>query len=269
MARFLVVLLACLVLTACGTDGPSDATSGASGEQANDGSGGTDRPDGSEPRGTVTVLAAASLTESFERIADGFERRHPDISVRTSFGASSTLARQIEAGAPADVFASASPDEFERVDTVGEPRVFVRNRLQLAVPASNPAGIRRLADLTRPGLRVAFCAPEVPCGDAAEQALQAANLRITPDTLGNDVKKVATLVRLGEVDAGLVYRTDVIAAGDEIEGIDLPGKVAAPRDYPVALLPGAPNPEAGRAFRDYLDSPTARRVFSDAGFEPA
>jgi molybdate transport system substrate-binding protein len=224
-----------------------------------------------EVTGTLTVLAAASLTESFTELAERFESDHPGAAVRLSFGASSELAAQVDQGAPADVFAAASPETMAlAVDAGavrGEPRVFARNRLEIAVPPGNPGGVTGLADLAREELKVALCAPEVPCGSVAETVLRAAGVTPAPDTLEADVKATLTKVTLGEVDAALVYRTDVLAAGDAVRGIEFPEADRAVNDYLLAVLTGAPNPGAAQAFADLVRSRPGRAVLTEAGFD--
>jgi molybdate transport system substrate-binding protein len=220
--------------------------------------------------GPLTVLAAASLTESFGALGREFEKAHPGVRVTFSFGASSSLAAQITEGAPADVFASAAPAPMETVrrdgDTVGEPRTFARNVLELAVPPDNPGRVGSLADLGRPGIRLALCAPQVPCGAAAGTVLAAAHVTAHPVTLAKDVKSVLALVKLGEVDAGLVYRTDVRSATGSVTGIEIPDAGKAVNDYPIAVVNHAPNPVAARAFVDFVLSRSGRAVLGDAGF---
>lgn len=228
-------------------------------------------PDRPTIAGTVTVFAASSLTESFTTLAREFERRHPGTQLRFSFAASSELATQIAQGAPADVFASASPENMGQVaeagDVAGRPRTFVRNRLEIAVPAGNPARVTGLRDFTKRSLTIALCAEQVPCGAAAVQVFHAAGLTPRPDTLEQDVKATVTKVTLGEVDAALVYRTDVLAAGDKVIGIDFPEAAKAVNDYPIAALANAPNAAAARAWVSLVLSPTGARVLAAAGFE--
>ncbi|HEV7825109.1 MAG TPA: molybdate ABC transporter substrate-binding protein [Mycobacteriales bacterium] len=241
MRRALAVLAALLVLAACT---PQRATG--------------DR---------VTVLAAASLTGTFTALGKAFEDAHPGTVVEFSFGASSTLARQITDGAPADVFAAADTRTMRTVTdaglTAGPPQVFARNRLTIAVPAGNPGRVRGLADFARPQLRIAICAPQVPCGSAAARAFAAAGITPRPDTLEQDVKAALAKVVSGEVDAALVYRTDVRMP--EVDHLDFPEADRAVNDYPIALLRDAPGDAA--AFRDYVLSPAGRRVLTDAGFD--
>ena len=219
--------------------------------------------------GEITVFAAASLTEAFTEIAKDFEQAHPGATVQFNFAASSTLVQQITQGAPADVFASASPQQMQQTvdagEIAGEPTVFVANTLQIAVPAGNPAGVTGLADFGKQELDIALCAEQVPCGTASRNALQAAGVTPAPDTLEEDVKAVLTKVKLGEVDAGLVYRTDVMAATD-VEGIDFPEADQAVNEYLIAALAEAPNAEGARVFVDYVLSEQAQAVLGRYGF---
>jgi len=235
------------------------------------GAGGTvpGSPSRSGPTGTVTVFAAASLTDSFGTLGRRFEAANPGVTVRFSFGASSALAQSIVQGAPADVFASASPATMRSVLAGGdaaEARTFARNTMQIAVRRGNPARVAGVTDLAGPGVKVALCQPQVPCGTVAQQVLAAAKVAVTPVTYGADVRAVLTAVRLGEVDAGMVYRTDVRAAGAEVTGIEIPAEVNASTSYPVAVLRAAPNGAAARAFVEYLLSPAGTAVLTGAGF---
>jgi molybdate transport system substrate-binding protein len=257
-----IVGVLALALTACGADAGSGTSTAETAAATSD--------PGSELSGTLTVLAAASLTETFDQLKQQFSEEHPGVTVEASYGASSTLARQIVEGAPADVFAAASPSTMKTVTDAGladgEPVVFVQNTLQIAVPPDNPAQIATLSDLARPEVKVALCKPQVPCGSAAQTALTAAGVAVTPVTLEQDVKAVLTKVRLGEVDAGLVYRSDVISAGGDVTGIDFPEAARAINDYPIAVLSEAPNPEAAAAFVELVRSPEGLAVLTKAGF---
>ncbi|MEU1986164.1 molybdate ABC transporter substrate-binding protein [Nocardia sp. NPDC019395] len=221
--------------------------------------------------GTVTVFAAASLTEAFTTLGEQFEEAHPGVDVVFSFAGSSALAEQIQQGAPADVFASAALRNMEDVvgsgDITAGPITFARNRLEIAVPKGNPGSISGLADFGRPEPRIALCAEQVPCGAAADKVFAAAGVAPKPDTREPDVKAVLTKVTLDEVDAALVYRTDVRAAGDKVTGIEFPESDKAINDYPIAPVAAAPNPAAAAAFVDFVMSPQARSVFTMAGFD--
>lgn len=228
-------------------------------------------PAGGEIGGTVTVFAAASLTETFTELGKQFEAEHPGTTVVFNFAGSSALAEQIKQGAPVDVFASAAPANMQQVVDAGEvtaePVIFVRNRLEIAVPKGNPSDITGLADFANPDEKIALCAVQVPCGAASEKVFAAAGITPQPDTLESDVKAVLTKVSLGEVDAALVYRTDVLAAGDKVEGIDFPESTQAVNDYPIAPLAKAPNSAAAEAFVTFIGSDKARTTFAEAGFD--
>jgi molybdate transport system substrate-binding protein len=255
-----VLLAACLsaCLAACGSPGPAgtaDAEGAGSGDAV---------------AGEVVVFAAASLTETFTRLGEQFEAANPGTRVTISFGGSSALATQITEGAPVDVFASASAatmDQVVEADAVtGRPAVFARNELEIAVPAGNPGRISGLADFGDEDRTIALCAEQVPCGAAARQALDAAGVTARPDTLEQDVRAVLTKVELGEVDAALVYHTDVLAAGDQVEGIALPESATAVNDYLIAPIAEAPNPDGAAALVAFVRSERGRSVLAEAGF---
>ncbi|WP_433272063.1 molybdate ABC transporter substrate-binding protein [Actinosynnema sp. CS-041913] len=233
------------------------------------GCGGADSPSGVS--GDVTVFAAASLTETFTRLGKEFETANPGVRVRFNFAGSSALAQQINQGAPADVFASAAPANMTQVGDAGgitgTPVVFARNKLRIAVPAGNPGRVSGLADFGVAEARIALCAEQVPCGAAARKAFEAAGVTPRADTLEQDVKAVLTKVRLGEVDAALVYQTDVRAAGDEVEGISFPEADKTVNDYPIAPLAKAPNAVGAQAFVDYVRSDRGRAALAEAGFD--
>ena len=239
------------------------------GGAADDGAAAAPAPSAAELGGTLTVFAAASLTDVFTDLGERFEADHPGLDVQFNFAGSSALATQLTQGAPADVFASANEAQMAVVTDAGladDPQVFAANVLQLAVPAGNPAGVTDLTDLAREELAVALCAPQVPCGAAAEDVLAAAGVTAAPDTLEEDVRAALTKVELGEVDAALVYTTDVTAAGDAVEGIDVPEAEQAVNDYPIAVLADAPDPEAATAFVELVRSEEGQQALADAGF---
>jgi len=221
--------------------------------------------------GKLTVLAAASLTETFNQIGKDFEAANPGVTVTFSYAGSSALAQQITSGAPADVFASASPATLKTVtdagDAAGTAVVFVKNQLVIAVGKGNPKGIKTLADLTKPGLKVALCAAQVPCGAAAQKALTAAGVKLTPVTLEQDVKAALSKVKLGEVDAALVYRTDAKVATSGVDGIEFPESAQAINDYPIVALKNAPNPSTAAAFVAFVQTGPETKVLTDAGFQ--
>lgn len=251
------LVVAAAAVTGCGDDAGADA--GAEGGSAS----------ARALSGTVTVFAAASLTESFGTLGKQFEAAHPGVSVRFNFGPSSGLAESISQGAPADVFASASPKNMDSVVEAGEasqPKTFVKNVMEIAVPPANPGGVGGLSDLARPGLKIALCQQQVPCGATAQQVFERAKITVKPVTLGADVKAVLTAVQLGEVDAGVVYKTDVQAAGAKVEGIEIPAEQNASTSYPIATLTNAPNAAGARAFVDHVLSAVGTKVLTEAGF---
>ncbi|MFE7558715.1 molybdate ABC transporter substrate-binding protein [Kitasatospora sp. NPDC057500] len=252
-------LVLALGATACASSGGPDGRNGGAGADA------------SKASGPVTVFAAASLKETFTDLGRKFEAANPGTKVTFNFGGSSALATSINSGAPADVFAAASPATMKTVTDAGgasgEPKTFVRNTLAIAVPKGNPKHITGLAALAAPGVKVALCAKEVPCGASALTALKAANVDLTPVTLEQDVKGALTKVELGEVDASLVYRTDVRAGAGKIDGVDFPEAAEAVNDYPIAALAKAPNKGAAAAFVAYVQSPEAQQVLTAAGFQ--
>jgi molybdate transport system substrate-binding protein len=217
--------------------------------------------------GTVTVFAAASLTDTFTQLGKDFEAAHPGVKVVFNFAGSSALAQQINQGAPADVFASAAPKNMDQVTDKGAATTFVKNRLEIAVPKGNPGKITGLADFGNAGKKIALCAEQVPCGAAAKKVFEAARITPKPDSLEQDVKAALTKVSLGEVDAALVYKTDVQAAAGKVDGIEFPEADKAINEYPIATLTKAPNATGAKAFVDYVLSGKGRTVLTKAGFD--
>lgn len=231
------------------------------------GCGGSAADDGGQ---TLTVFAAASLTDVFTDLGAALEDQQPGLEVRFNVAGSSALATQIVQGAPADVFASANETQMSVVTDAGlaadEPAVFASNVLEIAVPAGNPGGVTGLADFAREDLTLAVCAPDVPCGAAAAQVFAAAGVTAVPDTQEEDVRAALTKVELGEVDAALVYASDVASAGESVDGVAFPEAEQAVNDYPITRLADAANPDAARAFVDLVLSEAGRRALTDAGF---
>ena len=225
--------------------------------------------DRSAGAGTITVFAAASLTEAFTTIARDLEAEVPGTTVVLNLGASSALAQQVVSGAPADVFAAASPATMATVVDAGaaeQSTTFATNTLQIAVPPGNPGGVTGLADLADPARTIALCAPEVPCGAASEEVFDAAGLTGAPDTLEEDVKAALTKVQLGEVDAALVYRTDVQAAGDGVEGIEFAEAADVVHGYSICTMTDAPSPAGALAFVQLVTSDAGQEALTAAGF---
>jgi molybdate transport system substrate-binding protein len=268
------VVAALLALTGCTGSAASspDATSSPTAETT------AETTASGEVAGTLTVFAAASLTDVFTQLGDRLMADHPGLEVRFNFAGSSALAAQLTQGAPADVFASADEAQMAKAESAGQavdPTVFAENRLMLAVPPDNPAGIAPpeaagvpgLADLVPADLLLAVCAPEVPCGAAAAKVLDSAGLVDAPDTYEDDVRAVLTKVELGEVDGGLVYVTDVHAAGDKILAYAFRESSLAVNRYPVSVLADAPNPAAAQAFVDLVLSDVGQQILESAGFQ--
>ncbi|SPF06188.1 molybdate ABC transporter substrate-binding protein [Streptomyces sp. MA5143a] len=247
---------ALLALSACSSDSDPSAKPGSS------------APD--KLSGEVTVFAAASLKESFTTLGKEFEKAHPGTKVTFNFGGSDTLAASITGGAPADVFASASPGTMKIVTdakgNAGEPATFVRNQLEIATLPGNPDRLSALKDLTNPDLKVVLCDKAVPCGAAAQKALDAGKLKLTPVSYEEDVKSALNKVVLKEADAAVVYKTDVKAAGGKVEGVDFPESADAINDYPITLLKDSENAGTAKAFIALVRSAEGQKVLTEAGF---
>ncbi|MFE1441774.1 molybdate ABC transporter substrate-binding protein [Streptomyces sp. NPDC058739] len=254
---------ALLALSACSS---SDSDSSAKSDSTASGSASAS----GEPSGEVTVFAAASLRESFIELGKRFEKQHPGTKVTFSFAGSDALAASITGGAPADVFASASPKTMKIVTdaggAAGTPVTFVRNQLEIATLPGNPDEIGSLKDLTESDLKVVLCDKAVPCGAAAQKALDASKLKLTPVSYEEDVKSALNKVVLKEADAAVVYKTDVKSAGDKVEGVEFPESADAVNEYPITLLKESENTGTAEAFIALVRSAEGRRVLSEAGF---
>jgi molybdate transport system substrate-binding protein len=243
-------------LAACGSSSTAAPSSTAGGSS-------------SAVTGSITVFAAASLKESFTTLGKQFEAANPGTTITFSFGPSSGLATQITEKAPADVFASASQKTMDTVVEAGlaaTSTVFAINTMAIATPKDPTTPVSSLADLANPAVKVAVCAADVPCGTAADKLFANNKLTVTPVTREVDVKAVLSKVQLGEVDAGIVYVTDVKAAGDAVVGIDIPIEQNVTTSYPIAALSSSPNSAAAQAFVAYVLTADARTVLLDAGF---
>lgn len=255
-----------LALSACSSsDKGSDASSSPSASSSASASATTPKVTGS-----VTVFAAASLKETFTTLGKQFEAAYPGTKVTFNFGGSDVLAASITSGAPADVFAAASTKTMKTVtdakDAAGTPATFVRNQLEIATLPGNPDKIASLKDLTKSGLKVALCAKTVPCGAAAQTALTDSDLKLTPVSYEQDVKAALTKVELKEVDAAVVYKTDVNSAGSKVQGVDFPESAKAVNTYPIVALKNAPNATAAQAFIALVQSAEGQKVLTGAGF---
>ena len=276
MRRFTVIYstaagLAVGALAACGSSAPS--ASSTTSKAASAGSGAASSPAASGTAGTtsITVFAAASLQGSFTQIGQQFEAAHPGTHVTFSFGPSSGLATQIINGAPASVFASAAPANMTQVvkagDTAQAPSNFAANKMEVAVPPANPAGVTSVSNLSNSAVKVALCQPQVPCGTVAAEVFKNAGITVKPITLQPDVKSVLTQVELGNVDAGMVYVTDVKAAGTKVKGVPVPASENASTLYPIATLHAATDKTVANEFVAYVTGPQGQRVLAMDGFE--
>ncbi|MDQ6754972.1 MAG: molybdate ABC transporter substrate-binding protein [Actinomycetota bacterium] len=220
--------------------------------------------------GTVTVFAAASLKATFTKLATEFESENPGTKVALSFAGSSDLVTQITQGAPADVFASADTTNMAKLAAAslvaGKPSDFATNVLEIAVPPSNPAGIGSFPDLARPGTKVVVCAPQVPCGAAAQTVEKLSAVTLQPVSEENSVTDVLGKVESGEADAGLVYVTDVRGAGDKVKGIPFAESARAVNTYPIAAVGTGKNKDEAAAFIALVTGSEGRKVLTDAGF---
>lgn len=225
-----------------------------------------------EISGQVVVFTAASLTDVFDSMAIAFEAEFPGAEVQLNLAGSSTLREQILGGAPADVFASADERNMEVVGSAGElgsePAIFARNSLLIAVPASNPGDVTSLADLADPELFVGICAEGVPCGDFARAVLDAAGVEASIDTNEGDVRALLTKIEADELDAGIVYATDV-ASSAGVVGVKIPPEVNVEVRYPIATMAAAQNPEVAEAFVTFVLSPQGQEIIVAGGFGPA
>lgn len=256
--RALAVAGVAALVVACGGRAPAGSSDRESGSGGAEG-------------GEVTVFAAASLTEAFRDAARAFRETDGGRRVVLNLAGSQALAAQIVAGAPADLFASADAAQMKRVGGEGllaaRPVVFAENGLALVTEPGNPRRIEGLADLARPRLAVVLAAPEVPVGGYARAALEEADVRVEPVSLEMDVKQVLAKVALGEADAGIVYRSDVRAAGAAVRGVELPSRVDQRALYRIGVLTAAARPDGARRFVAFLRSPSGRRILRSHGFE--
>lgn len=247
-----------LLLAACGDD--DDGSSSATDAFAED----------SAFEGDITVFAAASLTDAFDEVGAAFEEANPDVSIEFNYGASSALREQILSGAPADVFASANTSNMDQVVEEGaasNPEEFVTNQLQIVVPAGNPGQVSGLDDFADGDLFIGLCAEEVPCGELGREALDDAEVTPAVDTDEPDVRALLTKVEAGELDAGIVYVTDVLAAGGAVEGIEIPAEDNVTATYPVATLSDSGNATVADAFVEFVLADEGQQILESYGFD--
>jgi molybdate transport system substrate-binding protein len=251
--RLGALLVAATAAVACGGDAGSDDTAAEGGVS-----------------GSVVVFAARSLTDVFGELERRFEAAHPAADVVVDLEGSSALAARIQEAGGADVFASADEANMAKVvasgDVEGEPETFARNRLQIVVPRGNPGRVTGLVSFGDSSLLIGLCAQQVPCGRVARELLTRARVEPAVDTNEPDVRSLLAKVAAGELDAGLVYETDVRAAGDSVESLPTPGAAAVLATYVIAPLDDAANLRGARAFVDLVLSDEGRRVLTAHGF---
>jgi molybdate transport system substrate-binding protein len=257
----LVVVTFCLIaVAACGSDSKSGSST-------------TSTTSASKVSGKITVSAAASLTGAFTQIEKDFHTANPDASATFNFGSSSTLATQIQQGAPADTFASADQTNMTKLTdknlVSGSPVVFAKNQLVIVTKPGNPKNVKTLADLANAGT-IALCGADVPCGKYAAQALQNAGVTIPESSItrGVDVKATLAAVTTGDANAAIVYETDAKSAGSDVDTVEIPAEQNVIATYPIAVLTGTSDKETAQAFVDYVMSSAGQATLQSFGFLP-
>ena len=217
---------------------------------------------------TITVLAASSLTGTFTDLAAQFEKDHPGVKVKLAFDSSATLAQQAAGGAPSDVLATADTTTMDSARSAlsSTPQDFATNVMTLVTPSDNPSGITRFSDLDSGHVKYVVCVDTAPCGKVAAALLTQDHITARPVSTEVDVKSVLAKVTEGEADAGIVYRTDAVSAGDAVKTVPIPGTERQTTTYPIATLDQSEQPDLARAFVDLVLSGTGRQVLGHAGF---
>jgi molybdate transport system substrate-binding protein len=266
------VFVVALGLVSCGGGSGGSSDSGGSGDG------------GDEQGGTLTILAASSLTDAFGELGNTFEEQNQGVQVKQTFGASSDLLAQIQQGAPADVFASAAEEEMDTVEkddlVSGKPRVFVKNREVIMVPKDNPANINSLEDMARPDIKLVLAAKDVPAADYAVEILGKANKEYGPDfeqdvlskvvSREADVRASVNRVVVGDADATFGYASDYTPdIRDKVKVIKIPPDLNIIATYPIASLKDAENPELAKKWVDLVTSEEGQKVLEKWNFEPA
>ncbi|MER7521190.1 molybdate ABC transporter substrate-binding protein [Streptomyces sp. NPDC126499] len=220
------------------------------------------------PAASLTVLAAASLTDVFKTAGAAYEKSHSGTKLTFSFAGSQELVAQVSQGSPADVLVTADTKSMDKVKAdTGAPAIIAKNRLVIATGEGNPHKIAALKDLAGTRLKVVLAAPEVPAGKYSKQILDAQRITVKPVSQEPNVRAVLSKVELGEADAGLVYRTDAESAEDKVDAVEIPDAQNAIAQYPAATLKDSKNAEAAAAFVAWLSSPEGQEILQDAGFQ--
>jgi molybdate transport system substrate-binding protein len=248
---FLAVVVA--FITACGAGGTASSSQSSS-----------------SLSGSIHVFAAASLTASFNALGIAFHKANPGVGVNFNYAGTPTLVTQIEQGAPADVFASADTTNMDKLTAdgfaMGSSQVFAHNQLEIVVAPGNPKGITGLGDLAQPGVIYITEGPTVPAGKYSLQALASAGVKVTPKSLETNVSAVISKIELGEADAGIVYTTDIAAAGNKVQGVPIPAANNVIAVYPIVAVKGTKSPEVAKAFIGYVLSTTGQSTLASFGF---
>ena len=225
----------------------------------------------SQQRTTLEVYAASSLATPFTYAGLAYEKAHPEVKVKFNLGSSSDLARFIQEGAPADVFASADISNMEKIDAQelldSKSIIFATNYLEIIVEKGNPLNITSLQDLAQPDLIFVTTDPEVPIGRYTAEVLNKAGVTITPDSFESNVKGIMLKVASGEADAGIVYHSEVIASDGQVEGIDIPSQFNIVAEYPIGIIKNSPNKKDAQNFIDFLLSSEGQSLLTKYGFK--
>ena len=265
MKKLTLALAGLLALTACGSQATSNTSQNAPQPAASSAAPG----DTDQTSATLTIFAAASLKNVFPKIYEELKTTHPNYTIEFSFGGSSELATQINNGAEADVFASANEKQMTVASDAGNvdaanTKIFATNTLTLVTPPSNPAGITKLEDATKEGVKLVVCAEQVPCGAATKQLSETTGFTFTPVSEEQKVTDVLAKVTSGEADAGLVYVTDAAGAKDKVKIIETPEADKIVNKYPIAVTKSAR--QGAQAFVDFVLSEQGQTMLQAAGF---
>ena len=225
----------------------------------------------SQQQTTLNVYAASSLATPFAYAGLAYEKEHPDVKVQFNLGASSDLARFVQEGAPADVFASADITNMNKVESQdlldSQSFIFATTYLEIIVEKGNPLNISSLQDLADPDLIFVTSNPEVPIGKYTAEVLEKAGVTVTPDSFESNVKGIMLKVARGEADAGIVYHSEVIASDGQVEGVKIPTEFNIVAEFPIGIVKNSANKKEAQRFIDYLLSPEGQSLLTQYGFQ--